>query len=106
MNDKLNSNAQRRALLAARRRYGIDDFLPPGRPAPQTSRPASQADRSVYRTGRPLSLPKLPKRKRSWVHRTLTVLFLVAAVGGGIFGYRIIAAGDNISTADRSILGQ
>ncbi len=99
MNNKLSSRAERQALLAARRRYGLDNFSQPGHPASPVGRPA-------YQPGGPLSLPKSPKRKRSWIRRALTILFLVAAIGGGIFGYRIIAAGDNISTADRSILGQ
>lgn len=99
MNNKLSSRAEKQALLAARRRYGLDNFPQPGHPASPISRLARPA-------GGPLLLPKSPKRKRSWLRRALTIMLLAFVVSGGVFGYRIIAAGDNISTADRSILGQ
>lgn len=106
MNNKLSSRAEKQALLAARRRYGLDNFPQPSHPARQAGRPARLSGRPASPVDRPLSLPKPSKRKRSWLRRALTIMLLAFVVSGGVFGYRIIAAGDNISTADRSILGQ
>lgn len=103
MTYKSSSNIERRALLAARRRYGVGG-LP--RQSVGSSEPPG-------RSGGPVRLNNLPphdtpKRKptRSWLKRVLLAIVLIAAIGGGTLGYKIIAAGDNISTADRSILGQ
>ena len=46
------------------------------------------------------------RKKRYWIKRICFFVIIVIAVSSGIFGYKIIAAGDNISAANRSILGQ
>lgn len=93
MTGKSSSNAERQALLAARRRYGVG-------PLPRQDYPTKLVHPPPFKPVPPRSHP------RSWVRRALLISILIAAIGGGIFGYKVIAAGDNISTADRSILGQ
>ncbi|MFH1354046.1 MAG: LCP family protein [bacterium] len=97
MPDKSSSEAERRALLAARRRYGVGNL------SNQQTRPIKLAFPGK------LSPQKPPRRKaapRLWVRRVLFVIVLIVIISGGIFGYKVIAASDNISAADRSILGQ
>ncbi|MEK7499108.1 MAG: LCP family protein, partial [Patescibacteria group bacterium] len=51
-----------------------------------------------------------PKKKHSTRFRTFRLLSLVIFIGGlfmaGVFGYKILAAGNSISTVKQSILGQ
>jgi LCP family protein required for cell wall assembly len=68
--------------------------------SPQSKKPASTPRN-------PRSENLLPKqKKRSWIKRILFIIIIAIAISSGIFGYKIIAAGDNISSANRSILGQ
>lgn len=49
-----------------------------------------------------------PRRHRNshWLRRSLIFIILLAVIGSGIFGYKILAAGNKITTAERSIIGQ
>ncbi|HLD25807.1 MAG TPA: LCP family protein, partial [Candidatus Andersenbacteria bacterium] len=73
--------AERRARWAAQ----------PLGPTPRPARPAGEST---------------PPRKRHIALKIMLAVFLVMATGSGVFGYKIIAASDNISDTDRSILGQ
>ena len=41
-----------------------------------------------------------------WARRIILGVILVGLIGSGVFGYKIIAAGNKISAAERSVLGQ
>ncbi|MAF35408.1 hypothetical protein CMO91_06220 [Candidatus Woesearchaeota archaeon] len=41
-----------------------------------------------------------------WVRRIITAVVLIVVISGGVGGYKILAASNRITTADRSILGQ
>lgn len=47
-----------------------------------------------------------PRRRGSWVRRSLLLAVALATLGAGIFGYKILAASNRISVADRSLIGQ
>lgn len=44
--------------------------------------------------------------KRHWGRRVALILFLLLVISGGIFGYKILAAGNKISTTDATLIGQ
>ena len=69
------------------------------------TRRMSAAEHPLPPPARDLPLPA-PRRRRSWILKSLLVVVLLVAVGGGTFGYKIIAAGDKISSSERSIIGQ
>ena len=69
------------------------------------TRRMSAAEHPLPPPARDLPLPA-PRRRRSWILKSLLVVVLLVAVGGGTFGYKIIAASDSISDTERSILGQ
>jgi LCP family protein required for cell wall assembly len=86
--------AEKRALWEVRQRYQIptrrSSTTPPAGP------PRTPAGRSTPRGRRG------PRRTR----RIVLAVVVICAVVGMVFGYKIIAAGNKISVADRSILGQ
>lgn len=75
------NNAARRALWGAQQRY-------------QTSAP------------RPVNQPSDRQGRFRWLKWLVLILVLLGVAGSGIFGYKILAAGNKISVAERSILGQ
>lgn len=76
-----SSSADKRALWEVRQRYQV---VPPRPSSPPPSRP----------------------RRWRWLKRILLGVVLLGVVGGGIFGYKIIAASNKITVSERSILGQ
>ncbi|PIT98532.1 MAG: hypothetical protein COT71_00145 [Candidatus Andersenbacteria bacterium CG10_big_fil_rev_8_21_14_0_10_54_11] len=99
-------NAHKKALLSVRRRHGIaaarssignrrrpgggrnDGGIPPAAPPPSTA------------------IPLLPGKRSRRLRRIVAATVVIAAAAAGIFGYKVIAASDKISVAERSILGQ
>ena len=107
---KPNSSAEKRALWAIRQRYNIKQTSTKGvtlrKKTPRKSI-SSKSNKSATTPKSPRSENLLPRRKkRSWIIRILFLIIIIIAVSSGIFGYKIISAGDNISSANRSILGQ
>lgn len=73
------SSAEKRILWELGRRYNVSD----------TSRRSQRTP-----------------RKRHWIRRATLLVIALAVLSGGIFGYKILAAGNRISVADRSLIGQ
>ena len=88
---RLRGSAERDALRAVQRRHQIDR---PRIGATQT--PPPQGPRTT----------RQPSRKRHPIRKFLLLVAALLLVGGGVFGYRILAASNKISLADESILGQ
>jgi LCP family protein required for cell wall assembly len=115
------SRAEKRVLWEIRQRYQINQS---GRIKHQAaSAPASPSRQSVLtpRSSKYLtrSQPSRPTTRpggrgsigtgggRShWGRRLFLAVFLLLIATGGIFGYKILAAGNKISVADQSLLGQ
>lgn len=94
-----NTSAAKRALWEVRQKYSGGE---PSR-------------RAIRRTAAPVS-PPLPPHKppaarhapkgRRFFKRFVLWGLLLILLSGGVFGYKIIAAGNKISATDRSLLGQ
>lgn len=56
--------------------------------------------------GRDSRRPPRKRRPKHWIRRMFIALIFIALVATGVFGYRILAVGNQITTAERSILGQ
>lgn len=94
-----HSSAQKRIIWELGRRYNVSrdrrsretqaPARPPASPPPR--------NRDVRRARRPRGM---------WVRRFFLLVVALATLGTGIFGYKILAASNRISTADRSLLGQ
>lgn len=95
------SRAEKRALWEVRQRYNLNRKPSAARRTPRTPPPPPAPP--------PRALPtpqgKRPRRGR-FIKRFLLLTLLLLLLGGGVFGYKILAAGNKISTTDRSILGQ
>lgn len=93
------SSAQKRIIWELGRRYtsgGSRSKASPhmtSRSLPPTTPPKREAVRSR-------------RRKGSWLRRSLLIIVALFTLGAGVFGYKILAASNRISTADRSLLGQ
>ena len=134
MNKKKQSGAEKRILWEVRKRYNIQPTKPAGGPArPRKKLVGHHAPvkhvakkeapvKPVKKTG---GTPPTPPRARRpvaaggsgrqpsragstsrWLRRVVTLLVLLMVISGGVFGYKILAASNRITTADRSILGQ
>lgn len=101
------SRAEKRALWEVRERYNINkqgktpsfrkrQIAEPG--AKSTTPPPPPTKKTSRRQGAP--------RKGKWLKRIFLALILIILLSGGIFGYKIIAASNKISVAERSLLGQ
>lgn len=109
------SSAERRVLWEVRQRYNVDASP---RRSGETGRPGGTPPRKPPRGGQPPLPPKRPvgkrgfgharrgRAKRSWSRRIVVLVVLVLVLSGGVFGYKILAASNKITTTDRSILGQ
>lgn len=94
-----HSSAQKRIIWELGRRYNVRR-APSGRETPAPARPPASPpprNRDVRRARRPRGM---------WVRRFFLLVVALATLGTGIFGYKILAASNRISTADRSLLGQ
>lgn len=91
----------KRLLWEVRQRYGIDTPLPTSA-KPESDPPASPPPSSPPASRRSHRSPK----KKSPLKRILLLVITLLLAGGGVFGYKILAAGNKISIAERSILGQ
>lgn len=102
------NGAEKRVLWEVRQRYQMD------RP-PQATQKAVRKSVPIFAGGGPPVPPRGGKRSfssgskrsgRHWGRRLVLFLILIVALSGGVFGYKIIAASNKITTTDRSILGQ
>ncbi len=100
MKGKLNGGAERRDIFAARHRYSASDLS--GR---QRSFSRLRPEKEAVK-GQVMAAAPARSRRRPWLRRVLLTLVLTATITGGVFGYKVIAASNSITTADRSILGQ
>src|SRR3989338_4027494 len=101
-------NPHKRAFGAIKRRYGLDQpSLPPTHPSNITRHTnlAHQNTSTIHSDRRQNHVRRSPK-KHSWFKRSAILITILIIIGVGIFGYKIIAAGDKITVTDRSILGQ
>lgn len=105
-----NSNSQKRALWAVQRRYGIQnndkdsldtDNNTKGKVA---KRGGNTAEKN--KDGRDKKTVKVARKKHSMVKRVFIVMAFLIILSIGVFGYKIISAGDKISVAERSIFAQ
>ena len=87
------SRAEKRALWELSRRYNV---TPRSQASPNRRLPAG-------RQGRPIR-PK--ERNPHLLRRFAALIVAVLVLGGGVFGYKILAASNKISVADRSLIGQ
>src|SRR5687767_6384407 len=99
-----NSSAEKRVLWEVRQKYNVD------KPAAATRRTARvpTAPSTPPPPPPPREMTTRPRRRprRHWGRRLVLGILLLVALSGGIFGYKILAAGNKISTTDRSLLGQ
>ena len=98
---KKRSSAEKRILWEVSQRYNVNkqakQKVPKHAPAP----PRKHSPRKPT-----IKQPtNEPKRKR-WALRIGLLIFAVIILSGGIFGYKILAAGNNISATDKTFLGQ
>ncbi|MEX1112229.1 MAG: LCP family protein [Candidatus Andersenbacteria bacterium] len=95
-----NSSPEKRVLREVRRRYQLDK-KPDATAAPT---PAKTATRAPVRTVK--AAKHGAGASRHWGRKIALLVFLVIAMSGGVFGYKILAAGNKISATDQSLLGQ
>lgn len=86
------SSAEKRILWELGQRYNGSGSA---RVSPRLTPPAPPRRPARLKRGRP-----------SWARRLVLSLVALALLSGGIFGYKILAASNRISVADRSLLGQ
>ncbi|MEX0649879.1 MAG: LCP family protein [Candidatus Andersenbacteria bacterium] len=102
-NTPSNSSPEKNVLREVRRRYHLDPAQPHVAPAERSARPVSPSGR---RTVRPKKARAGIQRSHHWGRKIALLVFLAVVLSGGIFGYKILAAGNRISTAEQSLLGQ
>ncbi len=99
------SSAEKRLLWEVRQRYDINNapnraVRPKPKKLPSIPKPPSAPP--------PVNRPKSsrPSKPFKWVRRFAVVAILLFLSLGGVFGYKIIAASNKITVAEKSILGQ
>lgn len=97
-----NRSAEKRVLWEVRQKYNVDKPVAAVR---RTNRPTTDAPSNTP-PPREVTTRERSRPRRHWGRRILFVLFLILILSGGVFGYKILAAGNKISTTDRSLLGQ
>jgi len=113
-----SSRAEKRALWEVRQRFKLQQRgrssrrgqmnVPTGNTAaaPRTT-PLKTAAAAPPRTPRPPRGSKSsPGNGGRWVRRLIFTVVLLIVLSGGVFGYKILAASNKISTTDRSLIGQ
>lgn len=104
-----SSSAEKRILWEVRQRYRIQKPRPTGSLPAATGRVRSAASTSRSHNASRITGRRHPARSSTtavWLRRSLLLLVIIAGIGGGFFGYRILAAGNRITATERSILGQ
>ncbi len=101
-------HSRKRAFGIIRRRYGLDQPASASAHLSNHGQKAVPADqsRTALRSDQRQNLVRRGHKKHSWLKRTSVLLTVIIIIAMGIFGYKIIAAGDKITVTDRSILGQ
>lgn len=97
-NHEAPSSAEKRALWEVRQRYHIQHRKTAAVQPVAVVAPPSQLP--------PRRTSRHQPHQRRWLPRVIFFLIVIALLSGGVFGYKILAAGNKISTAERSILGQ
>lgn len=103
-------NTERRILQEVRKRYGINAQQSPKKkrtPVQATveSNSNTPAEPPQHPRERRTVSPQ-PRRKRRWLRRAVLLTLITVVALGGVFGYRILAASNKITVAERSIIGQ
>ncbi len=111
------SRAEKRVLWEIRQRYQLNKSHKKqpaaalARSAPASS-PLSARQRAGSgprpKTGRGRATVGAPARRTHFgrARRLFAIIFLLLIASGGVFGYKILAAGNKISVAEQSLLGQ
>ncbi|MEX1997263.1 MAG: LCP family protein [Candidatus Andersenbacteria bacterium] len=94
-----SSSAEKRVLWEVRQRYHMDARVPPA---------ARREGQLITPTRGRSSVSSRSRRSRqgSWLRRFTMLVVLGIVLSGGVFGYKILAASNKITSTDRSILGQ
>lgn len=87
-----HSSAEKRILWELGRRYNVDRRATV---TPSAARAAATPTRQ-----------RQTVRKSHWARRVILFMAAIVILSGGIFGYKILAASNRISVADRSLIGQ
>lgn len=95
-----NAHAEKRALWEVRQRYNIKKKAAPRHRSAIAAPPASPP-----RSRRPAS-PRPRRHSPRWLARIIGIVVVIGLVSGGIFGYKVLSAGNKISVSDKSLLGQ
>lgn len=103
------ASAEKRALWEVRQRYGVVN--PPIRrstPAVSNSNNRNSAPPEPPKKGpeKPSSSKPKPHKRGKLIKRVLLAVILLFILTGGVFSYKILAASNKISTANRSMIGQ
>jgi polyisoprenyl-teichoic acid--peptidoglycan teichoic acid transferase len=87
-----------RIIKAVRLQYGVKD-----KPTSKSRKPTINSSPPPNKHTEKVTPPQ---RKRKWFKRLIFLSLLGALLSGGIFSHKVISAGNKISTAERSVLGQ
>lgn len=103
------ASANKRALRQLRERYHVS--LPAAKTGVPPKSPSTPSGGGSLPPHPPASR-RLPRRAASrrghsrWGRKVFLFLIIICVLSGGIFGYKILAASNKISVAERSIFGQ
>ncbi len=103
--DEHASRAEKRVLWEVRKRYQLDGSAKRQRVAtPREGTLPHAGQRTLAQ--QPRHVVKISRGKPRWGRRISLIVFLLVVSSVGIFGYKILAAGNKISVAEESLLGQ
>lgn len=105
---KQSNSAEKRVLWEVRQRYNIQPQKRDNKASGAPKAAPSKSGVTPPKPPRPSSrrgISAAPKKRKIW-KKIAVLVVLVIVLSGGVFGYKILAAGNKISTAERSILGQ
>ncbi|MDP3997887.1 MAG: LCP family protein [bacterium] len=115
--DQSKSSAEKRILWEIRDKYQIPKSPRRGSLTAAARKPTLSGRPQLAHVSPPPAPPRrdsarsnsrLPSRpaKKHWPRRFFILLIIVILFSGGVFGYKILAAGNKISSAERSLIGQ